>query len=427
MKPVRKRVGTSAVGLRLHQTRSLWRHEGAGGVAARGLRRLADRLAPPSHMLNVFRDDVLGAAEVLADARTFPGPLPVLSGEPLSVAWVISAPAEGSGGHTTIFRMVGALEQAGHRCTIYLYDRWGGTLAHHEAVVRRWWPWVQADVRDVADGIDDAHAIVATAWPTAYAVAASPAKGARFYFVQDIEPWFEPAGGEALLAEATYRFGFHGITAGRWLAGKLQSDYAMPADHFDFGCDVDTYRLAGPTGEAPERTGVCFFARPKTPRRAFDLGALALEILAERHPEFDIHLFGERVGKLEFAAVDHGVMTPKELAALYSRCQAGLVLSATNVSLVPHEMLAAGCIPVVNDAEHNRVVLDNDHVEYAPATPHDLAAALERLVVRSPAEAAAAAEQAAASVEGRSWDEAGVTVERAIRRVVEEHCGEGST
>ena len=31
---------------------------------------------------------------------------------------------------------------------------------------------------------------------------------------------------------------------------------------------------------------------------------------------------------------------------------------------------------MVNEAEHNRVVLDNDYVRYARATPFDLAAAL---------------------------------------------------
>jgi glycosyltransferase involved in cell wall biosynthesis len=165
---------------------------------------------------------------------------------------------------------------------------------------------------------------------------------------------------------------------------------------------------------------VCFFARRSTPRRAFDLGSLALELFARRRPDVDIHLFGDPVGALPFPAVDHGVMTPAELAALYQRCVAGLVLSATNVSLVPHEMLAAGCIPVVNDAEHNRAVLANDHVAYAPATPHDLADALVRLVDRPAPAVAAGAAAAAASVRSLSWDEAGRTVEAVVRRVVEE-------
>jgi glycosyltransferase involved in cell wall biosynthesis len=407
----------SGVSRRIGRAGRLWRAEGASGVAARVLRRMSERVAPPSHMLNVFREDVLAAAEA-RDRR--PAALPALPDEPLTVAWVMTPPYAGSGGHTTLLRMVGALEAAGHRCVLYLYDRWGGALDEHERVLRTWWPWVRGEARDAAAGIDDSHAVIATAWPTAYAVAASPAKGTRFYLVQDFEPWFFPAGGEALLAEDTYRFGFHGITAGRWLAGKLRADYGMPADHFDFGCDLDHYRLEDPEGGAERRTGVCFFSRRITPRRAFDLGALALELFAARHPGVEIHFYGDPVGKMPFPAVDHGVMTPTELGRLYNRCAAGLVLSATNVSLVPHEMLAAGCIPVVNDAEHNRVVLDNDHVAYALPTPHDLAEALGRLVTRPPGQMAADARAAAASVQSCSWDEAGRTVERIVRRVTDE-------
>ena len=145
--------------------------------------------------------------------------------------------------------------------------------------------------------------------------------------------------------------------------------------------------------------------RPSTPRRAYELGDRSRSSCSPtRHPEVDIHLYGEPVGP---AAVPRrpttGLLTPEQLNELYNRCVAGLVLSATNVSLVPHEMLAAGCIPVVNDAEHNRIVLDNDHVVYAPATPFDLADALSALVERPPAERAAAAAAAARSVRGRSW------------------------
>ena len=316
-----------------------------------------------------------------------------------------------------MFRLLSSLEQAGHSCILYLDDRHGWSLDQHRETIRAWWPGVKAEVRAAADGIEDAHAVFATAWETAYVTLASPAKGVRFYLIQDFEPWFYPAGSEALLAEATYRFGFHGITAGRWLADRLRRDYGMQADHFDFGRDL-SYELDSTVDGALNRTGVCFYSRPETPRRAFELAVIALDLFSRRHPENDIHLFGRSVRRPPFAATDHGLLTPQQLNRLYNRCIAGLVLSATNVSLVPHEMLAAGCIPVVNDAEHNRVVLDSPHVAYAPGTPFELADALGALVERSPSQSKAAAAAAAASVQATSWDEAGASFERIVCEVV---------
>jgi glycosyltransferase involved in cell wall biosynthesis len=360
--------------------------------------------------------DLERAAEIAASGWTLPPPLPRRPAEPLTVAWLSAPPGPGSGGHTTMFRLIAALEQAGNRCILYLRDRHGWSPAQHERRIRTWWPWVNAEVRDSAGGIEDAHAIFATAWETAYAVLASPARGTRFYLVQDFEPLFYPAGSESLLAEATYRFGFHGVTAGRWLATLLTRDYGMPADPFEFGRDL-TYAL-DPTVEAERRAGVCFYSKPGTARRAHELAVLALDLFAQRHPEVPIHLYGQPASRLPFAATDHGLQTPQQLNELYNRCVAGLVLSATNVSLVPHEMLAAGCIPVVNDADHNRIVLDNEHVAYAPATPFEIADALCALVERPLAERTAAAQAAAASVQGTSWDDAGAAIVRIVEGVV---------
>ena len=289
-----------------------------------------------------------------------------------------------------------------------------GTSSSIGGAIREWWPGLRADIRSLSDGIADAHAIFATSWETAYRVLTSPARGARMYLVQDFEPSFYPAGSEALLAEATYRFGFHGVTAGRWLADMLSREFGMSTDFFEFGCDLETYRLE-PAGD---RTGVCFYARPSTTRRGFALGVAALDMFAERHPEVDIHLYGGRTPRLSFPAKNHGILTPRELGRLYNRCIAGLSLSATNVSLVPFEMLAAGCIPVVNEGPQNRLVLDNPQVAYVPATPFDIANALSELVCRTGAERAMMARNAAASVEGASWDDAGRTIEGIIDTVV---------
>jgi hypothetical protein len=402
---------------RLRQTQQLLRTEGFASIAARLLNRLAYRVSPPgSGQVAVDRADLERAADVAAAGWVLPPPLPAEPGEPLTIAWVSGPAGPGSGGHTTMFRLVSALEQAGHRCILYLRDEHGWELEPHRRTIRSWWPWIRAEVRDASDGIEDAHAIFATAWETAYRALASPARGARFYLVQDFEPAFYPAGSESLLAEATYRFGFHGVTAGRWLAERLQREYEMTSDYFDFGRDL-TYAL-NPSIPSEERTGVCLYARPGTPRRAYELGVLALDLFAERHPDVDIHLFGLEGKRLPFRAINHGLQTPEQLNELYNRSIAGLVLSATNVSLVPYEMLAAGCIPVVNDAEHNRCVLANDHVAYSPATPFELAGTLSALVERPSPERRAVADAAAASVQDASWEDAGAAVVQIVEGVV---------
>jgi O-antigen biosynthesis protein len=402
---------------RVRQTRRLLEMEGTAGIRARLADRVARRISPPGNeRLPITRADLERAAEVASGGWVLPAPLPAEPGRPLTIAWVSTTPAPGSGGHTTMFRMVSALEQAGHRCIVYLREEDGWEFDQHVRVIRSWWPGVKAEVRDLADGIEDAHAIFATAWETAYPVLASPARGRRFYFVQDFEPSFYPAGSASLLAEATYRFGFHHVTAGRWLSQLLRSEYGVPADHFDFGRDL-SYALDRTV--APEqRTGVSFYSRPGTPRRAHQLAVMALDLFAKRHPEVDINLYGFETNRMPFAATHHGLLNAEQLSAVYNRSIAGLVLSATNVSLVPHEMLAAGCIPVVNDADQNRVVLDNPHVAYAPATPFELAATLCALVARPLEERQAAAEAAAASVQGASWDDAGAAVVRIVERVI---------
>jgi glycosyltransferase involved in cell wall biosynthesis len=194
----------------------------------------------------------------------------------------------------------------------------------------------------------------------------------------------------------------------------------MAADAFDFGCD-SAYHLVDGAGV---RNGIVFYAKPGAPRRAFELGLMALQLFAQRHPDITIHFYGSRIGKLSFPFENHGLLSPNELNRIYNRCLAGLSLSMTNVSLVPHEMLSAGCIPVVNDAEHNRIVLDNPFVRYVPPTPHALADALGDVVATK--SFATLAASASASVSSASWEEAGRTVEQSIRRALLAHAYDGA-
>ncbi|MCO5062890.1 MAG: glycosyltransferase family 1 protein [Rhizobiaceae bacterium] len=382
--------------------------EGGRGLKNR-LRRFAfEKLRPKSVVWEVFPEDVI-AADLTSGIASSPRPL--RDKEPISVNWIATPAAPGSGGHTTLFRMVNYLERNGFRNTVYLYDVYKGDHQYYTDILRSAYG-VTCAIRSYKDGLDNAHAVVASSWPTAYAAYNSKSDGARFYFVQDYEPSFYPASTNNLLAENTYRMGFHGITAGRWLSEKLAADFGMECHHFDFGCDTSRYQR---TNDGP-RNGIAFYSRSTTPRRGVELCLLALEIFAQRNPGIELHFYGDEIAEMPFKFVNHGTVSPARLNEIYNQSFAGLNLSLTNVSLVPHEMLAAGCIPVVNEARHNRIVLNNDHVCYAEPTPHALAQALEQ-IVRNP-EFQSVSRAASESVSSVSWDAAGAAVANAISEVV---------
>jgi hypothetical protein len=388
------------------QLRDVWIAQGTKGVIERLRARMAQWLAPKCTTMQVRYEDVLAVDLSRVCAHVTPVVNP---GQPIAMNWVMTAPSPGSGGHTTIFRIINYLQANGYTNRVYLYDVYGGDHRYYASIVRSYFGF-QGPVARTQNGMEDAHAVVATSWCTAYPVWSARCAGKRFYFVQDFEPHFQPVGAASILAENTYRMGFHGITAGRWLAQKLQAEFGMEADFFEFGCDTAVYHRF----PASKRNGVVFYARPGAARRGFELGLMAMEVFAARRPDVILHFYGDRIGKLPFAFVDHGKVIPSQLNAIYNECYAGLSLSMTNVSLVPHEMLAAGCIPVVNDADHNRIVLDNAYVRYAAPDPHALASALES-VIASPDFAGLSA-AASHSVRSANWNDAGAKVDVILRR-----------
>jgi len=345
-------------------------------------------------------------------SRPFRPSIPaIVPGQPLIANWVTTPPSPGSGGHTTLFRIIRYLEAHGYRNRVYFYDVYGADHQYYESVVRSYYNF-HGPVANIDSAMKDAHIVVATGWPTAYPIFNSRCAGKRFYFVQDFEPCFYPVGSTSALAETTYRMGFHGINIGKCFADKLRTEFGMAVDTFRYGCDISQYRRS----PAAQRSGIVFYARRESARRGFELGLMALEVFAARNPGIEIHIYGDKLGKLRFPFIDHGHVTPEQLNGIYNRCFAGLSLSFTNVSLVALEMLAAGCIPVVNDTPQVRTDLDNDFVCYAPPYPQALAAQLESVVATHDFESLSSS--AAASVHTITWDVAGATVDAIIRRAL---------
>lgn len=395
-----------------HKAGAGWRilrKDGTRGLMQRFARVAYEKLQADALELPLLPEDI-------ADSTNIQLPSPSIRpkrGEQLVIGWVSTPPSLGSGGHTTMFRMVQAIEAAGHRCVLFLYDRYGGDIRRHEQTIRQGWPEIQVKVVDATSGIDGVDACIATGWPTAHVLARrGTAPMRRLYFIQDYEPFFYPRGSEYSLAEDTYRFGFRCIALGRMVGESIVSEVGLSPDVTQFGCDTSTYRF---TNDG-HRSGVVFYTRPGVPRRGYLLGRLALEDFHRHHPEQEIHVYGHDVTGLPFPVTRHKRMTPLELNELYNSTVAGLAMSFTNISLVAEEMLAAGTIPVVNDSRHSRADIMSEYVEWAPPTPAGIARSLSRAVER--VALSGHAQRAAESVRRDDWRPAQNDVVRIVENEV---------
>ena len=383
--------------------------EGFSGIASRFRKLASERIAPQNAIIPVRPTDVISADLSRPPRRRVPK---IVDGSKLAANWIIIPPGPRAGGHTTTFRIIRYLEAHGYENRVYLYNVYNSDELYYKSVLRNDYDF-HGEVASIDDGMEDAHAVIATSWQTAYPAFNSCCAGKRFYFVQDFEPYFYPAGSLSVMAENTYRMGFHGITIGSCYANKLRTEFGMTVDSVEYGCDTSRYsRLT----EA-KRSGVVFYARRDAPRRGFELGILAMQLFAARHPDIDIHVYGAQLGKLPFRCVDHGRVTPDQLNSLYNMCYAGLTLSFTNVSLVALEMLAAGCIPIVNDSAEIRTDLHSPFVHYALPYPWALVSALESVVTMQDFEALSQA--AAKSIYSSTWEQSGAAVDHILRRVIE--------
>lgn len=404
-----------------------YKHEGSRAVARKVYERLATaggrvNLMPSvAPKIKVVEAPVMPQFEDIlkADYVNNPYEAPAkINKESLSIAWVSPPIGKGGGGHTTISRFVKHLQSKGHKITFYVYNN--NTILQSTGEVR--------DILKKSYGVDvevgdlekfgEHDAVFATSWETAYPVfnIVDP-KIHKFYFVQDFEPIFYGVGSRYKLAEATYKFGFYGVTAGRWLTEKVK-DYGMRADYFDFGADMEIYK---PKGEISKKKKICFYSRSHTERRGFELGVMALKIFKEKHPEYEIEFFGEDADRYEipFEFTNRGILTKEELAELYQESAACLVLSLTNVSLLPLELLVAGCVPVMNDGENNTMVLgENEDIAYSEAYPVSLAQKLCEVVEKTDDEINAYATKISENSKDLSWQKSYEKVENIIMREV---------
>jgi glycosyltransferase involved in cell wall biosynthesis len=388
-----------------------------------GERDLPLQLPPADHV-----DQMLGEDDYEVVARIWrDGPAPLLEPVPgmadreqLRLALVIPPFTRGSGGHNTLFQIFSRLEQRGHACSVWLADYhgyardlWAAVLRHD---INEFFAPFNGPVYKGFDSWQGADVAIATGWQTVHATLGLDNCRARAYVVNDHEPEFYAASTERALAEDTYRHGLHCIAASPWLRDLLIERYGASADDFQLGVDRETYRQL----PIERRTDtVVYYARHATPRRAVPIGLMALAELHRRLPHVRIVLFGtDKALHAAFPYEHLGVLTPPQLARLYSEATTGLCLSMTNFSLMPKEMLACGlpCVELAGVSAESIFGADGP-LDLAPLEPRAIADALERLILdreRSEQRSRAGIE----FVASHTWDHAADQVEAGLRHAL---------
>ena len=94
--------------------------------------------------------------------------------------------------------------------------------------------------------------------------------------MQDYEPDFYPASAERMWAEGTYRIGLPCLAASPWLRDVVRERYGVERAR-GVRATASTSTSTARRRPARARRRSLFYARPATPRRATELGMLALD------------------------------------------------------------------------------------------------------------------------------------------------------
>jgi O-antigen biosynthesis protein len=305
----------------------------------------------------------------------------------LRLGWIIPDFSRGSGGHATIFNLSAELNRLGFINEFWLMpDSRMPSTEFVQNVIQKWFTPQNCTVRKIdSSKLCELRAdiCIATEYRTAYIARAIPNMRRKFYLVQDFEPWFFPCGVDYWVAAATYHMRLEPITAGRWLASEVGRLTGLSnVNFFDLAYDAKKYYMPATQETGNRLFTVAFYLRETTPRRCADLGLLALELANLRLPNLQVHLFGQPRTwmRIKVKYIHHGILSPEALGNLYRKVTLGLVLSATNHSLVPCEMMACG-IPVIElDTPSNRMDFPVGSLRLAGADPQSVADAIVELL-----------------------------------------------
>lgn len=273
--------------------------------------------------------------------------------EVYKIAFIIQGMVKYSGGHTSLLRLGSYLHQFGHEVFYITIDKSRKHSMKGNAEVNL--PSFQGLFKERDALRKERFDIgIATHWLSAYHLLANQHQfDYKMYFIQDFEPYFYSMGDLYLLAQNTYKLGFHMVSLGDWNKKKID-EFAPHArtDVIDFPVEIHQYKIHRRKISIDNEIRLAVYSKSKAKRAPImifeQLKYLNNKIAADGY-QVKIYVFGlgnPLITKIPVGK-NLGRLSHQQLINLYKTCHFGLVASLTNISLVNYEMIASG-LPVID-------------------------------------------------------------------------------
>lgn len=213
------------------------------------------------------------------------------------------------------------------------------------------------------DRLPESDVSVATIWHSAYMMLPYKRTKAKFYFVQDNERMFYPAGVEYGLANMTYDFGYYHIFNTPGLGDAVSKDHDLRGRSFTPGIDHDVF-FPDPEPQDENFKRIFFYGRPDVPRNGFTLGVAGLQMIKREFPDTEIFIAGHHANypNLGLDAKLLPYMSYRETGAMYRSCGSVLGFMFTpHPSYIPLQAMSCGAIPIAVRDPHTQWALNDGH------------------------------------------------------------------
>jgi glycosyltransferase involved in cell wall biosynthesis len=237
------------------------------------------------------------------------------------------------------------------------------------------------DAQSKVNELPATDAAICSLWTTAYAALEFEKTRRKFYFIQDDEALFYPAGSISALVEATYGFGFHGICNTVSLL-KSYEDRGGEGECFSPCIDTSVFHHRNRANRFPH-TLFCY-GRPGHPRNSFELLSAALRLLKQRMGD---RLLAISAGaewdpsdyRLDGVVWNLGLLPYQSTGALYRMCDAGIAIMMTrHPSYLPMELMGCGSLVVTNrNPDTSWLLKDAENCLLSDLSPTSLADRLQ--------------------------------------------------